>query len=217
MPRKSGVKVAVGVVFDSERRILITQRPLHVSHGGFWEFPGGKLEQDELAEHALIREIKEELGIDIHECQHMGDVHHTYPDKSVQLIVFKVTHFTGTPKCNEGQLDMKWSTINELSSNDFPEANHAILDMIVDQQVEWTGSAEFSDVVLPANMWVEAQDLECGGSCSNPFLQLWGGDGVPPLYDSKDDAAIFAAGALGYGLNVLFLVVEKSLVHWSGK
>ncbi|HEX5009729.1 MAG TPA: molybdopterin-dependent oxidoreductase [Planctomycetota bacterium] len=66
------------------------------------------------------------------------------------------------------------------------------IDMIVDQQVEWTGSAEYADVVLPANSWVEAQDLELGGSCSNPFLQVWGGDGVPPVHDSRDDAEIFA-------------------------
>ena len=69
------------------------------------------------------------------------------------------------------------------------------VDMIVDQQIEWTGSAEFADVVLPANSWAELQDLEVGGSCSNPFLQAWGGDGIEPLYDSKDDAAIFAAVA----------------------
>ena len=69
------------------------------------------------------------------------------------------------------------------------------VDMIVDQQIEWTGSAEFSDVILPANSWVEYQDLEVGGSCSNPFLQAWGGDGIEPIYDSKDDAAIFAAVA----------------------
>ncbi len=66
------------------------------------------------------------------------------------------------------------------------------IDLIVDQQVEWTGSAEYADVVLPANSWLEFEDLECGASCSNPFLQLWGGDGLKPLYDSKDDGMIFA-------------------------
>ncbi len=66
------------------------------------------------------------------------------------------------------------------------------IDMIVDQQIEWTGSAEYADVVLPANSWVEMQDIELGGSCSNPFLQVWGGDGVPPVHDSRDDAEIFA-------------------------
>ncbi|KAB2951344.1 MAG: molybdopterin-dependent oxidoreductase [Rhizobiaceae bacterium] len=66
------------------------------------------------------------------------------------------------------------------------------IDLIVDQQVEWTGSAEYADVVLPANTWLEFQDLECGASCSNPFLQIWGGEGIAPLYDSRDDGMIFA-------------------------
>lgn len=79
----------------------------------------------------------------------------------------------------------KW--VYELVVNVFPK-----IDMIVDQQVEWTGSAEYADVVLPANSWVEFQDLEIGASCSNPFLQAWGGDGIEPLHDSRDDAEIFA-------------------------
>ena len=68
------------------------------------------------------------------------------------------------------------------------------VDMIVDQQIEWTGSAEFADIVLPANSWLEFETLEMGGSCSNPFLQLWKG-GIAPLYDSRDDVAIFAGVA----------------------
>ena len=60
----------------------------------------------------------------------------------------------------------KW--VYNLLVNVFPK-----IDMIVDQQVEFTASAEYSDVVLPANSWVEFQDLEIGGSCSNPFLQAW--------------------------------------------
>ena len=82
----------------------------------------------------------------------------------------------------------KW--VYEIIHNVLPK-----VDMIVDQQIEWTGSAEYADIVLPANSWVEFQDLECGGSCSNPFLQVWGGDGINPVHDSKDDAAIFAAVA----------------------
>ncbi len=79
----------------------------------------------------------------------------------------------------------KW--VYNLIVNVFPK-----IDMIVDQQVEWTGSAEYADVVLPANSWVEFQDLEMGASCSNPFLQVWGGNGIKPVHDSRDDAAIFA-------------------------
>jgi nitrate reductase alpha subunit len=79
----------------------------------------------------------------------------------------------------------KW--IYHLIVNVFPK-----IDMIVDQQVEWTASAEYSDIIFPANTWVEFEDLEMGGSCSNPFLQIWGGKGIKPVHDSKDDAEIFA-------------------------
>jgi nitrate reductase alpha subunit len=77
------------------------------------------------------------------------------------------------------------------------------VDMIVDQQIEWTGSAEYADVILPANSWIEFQDKEMCGSCSNPFLQIWGGGGIDPLHDTKDDAMIFAgiAKSLGDELN----------------
>ncbi len=68
------------------------------------------------------------------------------------------------------------------------------VDMIIDQQIEWTGSAEYADVVLPVNSWVEQEDIECGGSCSNPFLQVWKG-GIKPVHDSIDDAAVFAGVA----------------------
>jgi nitrate reductase alpha subunit len=65
------------------------------------------------------------------------------------------------------------------------------IDMIVDQQIEWTGSAEYADVVLPVNSWLEMQDWECGGSCSNPFLQVWKGS-IQPVHDSIDDGLVFA-------------------------
>lgn len=65
------------------------------------------------------------------------------------------------------------------------------VDMIIDQQIEWTGSAEYADVVLPVNSWVEIQDYECGASCSNPFLQVWKG-GIKPVHDTVDDGMVFA-------------------------
>lgn len=79
----------------------------------------------------------------------------------------------------------KW--VYELIVNVMPK-----IDMIVDQQIEWTGSAEYSDLVLPVNSWVEFQDVEIAGSCSNPFIQAWGGDGIKPVHDSIDDAMVFA-------------------------
>ena len=54
--------VAVALI-DADGRVLLQQRPAHKEHGGLWEFPGGKLHEGELPEAALIRELKEELGI----------------------------------------------------------------------------------------------------------------------------------------------------------
>ncbi|MCB1247311.1 MAG: molybdopterin-dependent oxidoreductase, partial [Acidimicrobiia bacterium] len=68
------------------------------------------------------------------------------------------------------------------------------VDMIVDQQIEWTASAEHADIVFPVNSWMEFETIEMAGSCSNPFLQLWKG-GIEPLYDSRDDIAVFAGVA----------------------
>jgi nitrate reductase alpha subunit len=72
------------------------------------------------------------------------------------------------------------------------------VELIVTMDTQMTASVEYSDFGLPANSWVEFEDLEITASCSNPFLQIWKG-GIKPLYDSKDDLAILAGigAALG--------------------
>jgi nitrate reductase alpha subunit len=71
------------------------------------------------------------------------------------------------------------------------------VELIVTIDTQMTASVEHSDFGLPANSWVEFQDLEITASCSNPFLQIWKG-GIKPLYDSKDDLAILAGMAKGF-------------------
>lgn len=124
------IQVAVAIIVDAQQRILVTQRPLHAPHGGCWEFPGGKLETNELPEQALIREVKEEVGLDVLECQLLGEVNFQYPDKAVQLITFLVTQFSGNATCLEGQLAMKWLKQEELNPVDFPEANQHVIELI---------------------------------------------------------------------------------------
>lgn len=124
------IQVAVAVIVDEEQRILITQRPLHAPHGGCWEFPGGKLEINELPEHALIREVREEVGLEVQDYRFLGEVNHQYSDKSVQLLIFLVTEFLGKPQCIEGQLAMQWVKHNELNPDLFPEANRHVIALI---------------------------------------------------------------------------------------
>ncbi len=77
------------------------------------------------------------------------------------------------------------------------------VDLIINQDIEMTATGEYSDFILPANTWLEFQSLEVTASCSNPFLQIWGKDGIKPLFDSKDDVMILAelAKKLGDLLN----------------
>lgn len=124
------MKVAIALIMDEQNRLLITQRPLHASHGGFWEFPGGKVEEGESEEGALLREMREELGIDVRTFQFLGEIKHDYPKHSVELFVFKVTQFTGTPRCLDGQLNMRWLEKNKINHDEFPAANRGILDLI---------------------------------------------------------------------------------------
>lgn len=90
--------------------------------------------------------------------------------------------------------------------NLFNNAKHAydmlknvnpLVELIISVDIQMTSSVEYADFGLPANSWMEFESLEMTSSCSNPFLQLWGGHpaGIKPLYDSKDDADILAGVA----------------------
>ncbi len=68
------------------------------------------------------------------------------------------------------------------------------IDCIIAQDVEMTSSVEYSDLVYPANTWMEFKTFEITASCSNPYLQIWKG-GIPPLYDTRDDIHILAETA----------------------
>ncbi|MFN7182054.1 MAG: molybdopterin-dependent oxidoreductase, partial [Planctomycetota bacterium] len=65
------------------------------------------------------------------------------------------------------------------------------VELIISQDIEMTSTCEYSDIILPANSWIELQNYEITASCSNPFLQIWKGS-VSPIYDTKDDVTILA-------------------------
>lgn len=124
------MKVAVGVITNEKQQILITQRPLHTSLGGRWEFPGGKLEANESPDEALVRELKEELGLIVSKYSFLGEIVHQYPERHVELLVYHVTEFGGIPQCLEGQIALKWLFSQELNPAEFPEANSGIFTLV---------------------------------------------------------------------------------------
>lgn len=124
------MKVAVAVIADEKQRLLVTRRSSHASHGGMWEFPGGKLEDDETPFAALVREIYEEVGLEVMHGDFLGEVHHAYPKHSVTLLVYYVTSFNGQAVSRETQTDLRWVDFDALSHLEFPAANVHIIDLI---------------------------------------------------------------------------------------
>ncbi|TDF39358.1 8-oxo-dGTP diphosphatase MutT [Alteromonadaceae bacterium M269] len=122
------VDVAVGVIIR-ERQIYITKRADDLHQGGKWEFPGGKKEADETIAEALVRELLEEIGIEVQEQSELLVIEHDYGDKKVCLDVRLVTSFDNEPHGAEGQQG-QWVSIENLLSYDFPEANTAIIDAL---------------------------------------------------------------------------------------
>lgn len=121
------ITVAVGVVFNCDKGVFICKRADHQHQGGKWEFPGGKVEVNESIYDALVRELYEELGIEVNAADHLLEIKHDYIDKKVKLSVWMVTDYDGTPHSNEG-LEERWCLLSELQSKDFPAANITIIE-----------------------------------------------------------------------------------------
>ena len=124
------MRVVLGVITDKDQQILITRRSDHLSQGGYWEFPGGKLEIDEKPSLALIREIKDEVGLDVIKYAYLGEIKYNYNQKVISLLIYHVHQFQGQAVCQESQMDLRWVELNALSQYDFPPANVKIIELI---------------------------------------------------------------------------------------
>jgi 8-oxo-dGTP diphosphatase len=123
------IPVAVGVIKNNKNEVLLAQRHIHAHQGGLWEFPGGKIEINETAEQALIRELEEELNIIPQTITPLITIRHSYTDLNVCLFVFTVTQFTGSVFNKERQV-IKWVKIKDLSHYAFPQANKPIIQAV---------------------------------------------------------------------------------------
>ncbi len=120
------IKVAAAAIVNARDEVLITLRGEHLHQGGLWEFPGGKLEAGETPQQAMLRELREELGIEAVEYRPLITVTHHYEDRSVRLHVFRVSIFSGEPAGLQNQ-PLRWQRIDSLRAADFPAADLAIL------------------------------------------------------------------------------------------
>ncbi len=106
--------------------MLIAQRPAGKTLAGAWEFPGGKLEPGEGRRQGLARELREEIGIDIHEPRPLLRLRHRYPYGEVLLDVWVVRRYRGEPRGLDGQ-ELRWCSRGELPDADLLPADRPII------------------------------------------------------------------------------------------
>ena len=125
--------VSAVIMIDIDGRILLAQRPQGKSMAGLWEFPGGKVEAGETPERALIRELNEELNIDVTEACLAPFVFasHTYEDFHLLMPMFLCRRWDGILTAQEGQI-LKWVKIQDLEKYDMPPADAPLIAMIRD-------------------------------------------------------------------------------------
>jgi 8-oxo-dGTP diphosphatase len=115
------------VIYNRQRdKILVARRPDRTHLGGYWEFPGGKVEPGESIEHALYRELYEELNLQVRFAAPLIVIDHDYPDRSVTLDTWAVYDWSGELAGSAGQ-EIAWCGMQELPAKRFPAANLPII------------------------------------------------------------------------------------------
>lgn len=118
----------VAAVIERGGKILISRRPKGAHLEGLWEFPGGKAEAGESPERALVREVREELGVAFTAGERVAEVDWQYPDKRVRIAFFRGT-VEGEPRPLEGQ-ELAWVVPADLDRYEFPPADASLLERL---------------------------------------------------------------------------------------
>jgi 8-oxo-dGTP diphosphatase len=127
------VLVVACALVDADNRVLIAQRPEGKALAGLWEFPGGKLDPGERPEAALIRELREELGIEVKEpcLAPLSFASFAYPDFHLLMPVYICRRWEGTPHSREGQA-LKWVRAGKLRDYPMPPADEPLIPPLID-------------------------------------------------------------------------------------
>ena len=127
------VLVVACALLDADGRVLLAQRPEGKSLAGMWEFPGGKIEPGERPEETLIRELKEELGIEVQEAclAPLTFASHAYETFSLLMPLYVCRRWTGVPQGREGQA-LRWVRPSTLRDYPMPPADEPLIPVLID-------------------------------------------------------------------------------------
>ncbi len=118
--------VVAGLVFDTRGRVLIAQRPAGKALAGRWEFPGGKVAVAETARAAIVRELREEIGIEVADAERRMHYAADYPGWTIWLDVWEIKAWSGEPRGLDAQA-LEWVEPARLSEHDILEADAPIV------------------------------------------------------------------------------------------
>ncbi len=127
------VLVVACALLDTDGRVLIAQRPAGKAMAGLWEFPGGKIEPGERPEETLIRELREELGIEVQETclAPLSFASHAYADFTLLMPLWVCRRWQGIPVGREGQA-LKWVEPRRLRDFPMPAADEPLIPALID-------------------------------------------------------------------------------------
>lgn len=125
--------VAAAALLDGERRVLLTQRPPGKALAGAWEFPGGKVETGEAPETALVRELREELGIAVAPAalEPFAFASHAYERFHLLMPLYLVSHWQGELRGHEGQA-MQWIRPADMRGLEMPPADYPLVERLIE-------------------------------------------------------------------------------------
>jgi len=123
-------QIGVGIIMNEKEEVLIALRPEDAMLGGMWEFPGGKQEEGEEMEQTVMRELKEELSVDVSIIKPFMKLDHAYSHFKITLHAYLCELKSGAPEPKSSQ-EIRWITINELENYPFPKANRKLTEKLM--------------------------------------------------------------------------------------
>jgi len=123
----------VAALIRSGDRFLICRRPMHKARGGQWEFAGGKVEPGETRQQAIVREIREELGVELRAGEAVAETVHHYPDLTVHLSLMEAEIISGAPRLLEHS-EIAWAGLNEIHRYDLCPADRELVRGLLKKQ-----------------------------------------------------------------------------------
>src|SRR5450759_229289 len=152
------INVTCAIIRNEENEILIVQRGEATDHPFKWEFPGGKLAPEETEADCIIREIDEELSIEVVICGQLPEVEYDYGHKQIKLIPFICDTLDELPFLSE-HLAFRWVTANDLLSVDFSEADIFVVNSYL-ERIKADNLYEEQTISQPADTLTDDADLQ---------------------------------------------------------